>query len=86
MTRRKLSHVDAGGRARMVDVGAKRATARRAVAEGFAGAERAALYGFLVAYVVSDMTLFDTITSYLPLVAVLAVAEARATAARWPPR
>jgi cyclic pyranopterin phosphate synthase len=31
---RKLSHVDAGGRARMVDVGAKRATARRAVAEG----------------------------------------------------
>jgi len=32
--RRKLSHVDAGGRARMVDVGAKRPTARRAVAEG----------------------------------------------------
>ena len=32
--RRKLSHVDGGGRARMVDVGAKRATARRAVAEG----------------------------------------------------
>ena len=60
--------------------------ARRAVAEGFAGAERAALYGFLVAYVVSDMTLFDTITSYLPLVAALAVAEARAIAARWPPR
>ena len=34
MTRPTLSHVDAGGRARMVDVGAKRATARRAVAEG----------------------------------------------------
>jgi cyclic pyranopterin phosphate synthase len=31
---RKLSHVDAGGRARMVDVGAKRVTSRRAVAEG----------------------------------------------------
>jgi cyclic pyranopterin phosphate synthase len=31
---RKLSHVDASGRARMVDVGAKRVTARRAVAEG----------------------------------------------------
>ncbi len=34
MKRRSLSHVDADGRARMVDVGAKRATARRAVAEG----------------------------------------------------
>lgn len=34
MTRRKLSHVDDAGRARMVDVGPKRATARRAVAEG----------------------------------------------------
>ena len=33
MTRR-LSHVDPHGRARMVDVGPKRATARRAVAEG----------------------------------------------------
>ena len=32
--RRKLSHVDDAGRARMVDVGAKRTTARRAVAEG----------------------------------------------------
>jgi cyclic pyranopterin phosphate synthase len=31
---RKLSHVDEAGRARMVDVGAKRATARRAEAEG----------------------------------------------------
>ena len=31
---RKLSHVDSAGRARMVDVGAKRPTARRAVAEG----------------------------------------------------
>ena len=31
---RKLSHVDGAGRARMVDVGAKRPTARRAVAEG----------------------------------------------------
>jgi len=30
----KLSHVDDAGRARMVDVGAKRTTARRAVAEG----------------------------------------------------
>lgn len=34
MTRRTLSHVDGAGRARMVDVGAKRPTARRAVAEG----------------------------------------------------
>lgn len=34
MTRRKLSHVDESGRARMVDVGPKRTTARRAVAEG----------------------------------------------------
>mgnify|MGYP001404294677 FL=1 len=34
MTRRTLSHVDEAGRARMVDVGPKRATARRAVAEG----------------------------------------------------
>ena len=31
---RKLSHVDGRGRARMVDVGAKAVTARRAVAEG----------------------------------------------------
>jgi cyclic pyranopterin monophosphate synthase len=34
VTPRKLSHVDEAGRARMVDVGAKRATARRATAEG----------------------------------------------------
>ena len=34
MTPRKLSHVDESGRARMVDVSPKRATARRAVAEG----------------------------------------------------
>jgi len=34
VTRRKLSHVDESGRARMVDVGPKRTTARRAVAEG----------------------------------------------------
>jgi cyclic pyranopterin phosphate synthase len=34
VTPRKLSHVDDAGRARMVDVGAKRTTARRAVAEG----------------------------------------------------
>ncbi len=32
--KRRLSHVDREGRARMVDVGAKRPTARRAVAEG----------------------------------------------------
>jgi len=32
--RKTLSHVDEAGRARMVDVGAKRTTARRAVAEG----------------------------------------------------
>jgi len=31
--RRRLTHVDRGGRPRMVDVGAKPATARRAVAE-----------------------------------------------------
>ncbi len=31
----ELSHFDEGGRARMVDVGAKADTARRAVAEGF---------------------------------------------------
>lgn len=46
---------------------------RRAVREGYAGGERAALYAFLAAYVVSDLTLFDTLTSYLPLVSVLAV-------------
>jgi cyclic pyranopterin phosphate synthase len=34
VTRRKLSHVDESGRARMVDVSPKRTTARRAVAEG----------------------------------------------------
>ncbi len=34
MTRRRLSHVDARGRARMVDVGAKRATPREAIARG----------------------------------------------------
>ena len=32
--RQQLSHVDDGGRARMVDVGPKRTTARRAIAEG----------------------------------------------------
>jgi len=41
MTRR-LSHVDRRGRARMVDVGAKRTTARRAVAEGAITMSRAA--------------------------------------------
>ena len=41
MTRR-LSHVDRKGRARMVDVGAKRTTARRAVAEGIITMSRAA--------------------------------------------
>ncbi len=34
MTARRLTHVDRSGRARMVDVGGKRVTARRAVAEG----------------------------------------------------
>jgi len=34
VTARRLTHVDRSGRARMVDVGAKRVTARRAVAEG----------------------------------------------------
>ena len=33
--RKKLSHLDDAGRARMVDVGAKAVTAREAVAEGF---------------------------------------------------
>lgn len=32
--KRRLTHVDRGGRARMVDVGGKAVTARRAVAEG----------------------------------------------------
>jgi cyclic pyranopterin phosphate synthase len=32
---KKLSHLDSAGRARMVDVGAKSVTSRRAVAEGF---------------------------------------------------
>ena len=41
MTRR-LSHVDGKGRARMVDVGAKAVTARRAVAEGRITMSRAA--------------------------------------------
>jgi cyclic pyranopterin phosphate synthase len=39
---RRLSHVDRKGRARMVDVGAKRVTARRAVAEGTITMSRAA--------------------------------------------
>ncbi len=34
MAKEKLSHVDASGRARMVDVGAKLVTAREAIAEG----------------------------------------------------
>lgn len=34
MVKAKLSHVDEGGRARMVDVGAKAVTERQAVAEG----------------------------------------------------
>ncbi len=37
MPPRKLTHVDARGRARMVDVGAKRATQRRARARGYLG-------------------------------------------------
>ena len=41
-TRKKLSHVDEDGRARMVDVGPKRATARRAVAEGTVAMSREA--------------------------------------------
>lgn len=40
--KRKLSHVDGKGRARMVDVGAKAVTARRAAAEGLITMSRAA--------------------------------------------
>jgi cyclic pyranopterin phosphate synthase len=40
--RKKLSHVDGAGRAQMVDVGAKRTTARRAVAEGAVAMSREA--------------------------------------------
>ena len=40
--KKKLSHVDKSGRARMVDVGAKPVTARRAVAEGAITMGRAA--------------------------------------------
>ena len=43
MTRARLTHVSARGEARMVDVGAKAATARRAVAEGHIVMSRAAL-------------------------------------------
>jgi cyclic pyranopterin monophosphate synthase len=39
----RLSHVDARGRARMVDVGSKPATERRAVAEAFVRLSRATL-------------------------------------------
>src|SRR6478752_9480006 len=35
MAKKKLSHLDAAGRAKMVDVSSKAVTARRAVAEGF---------------------------------------------------
>jgi cyclic pyranopterin phosphate synthase len=35
MAKKKLSHLDAAGRAKMVDVSAKAVTARRAMAEGF---------------------------------------------------
>jgi len=40
--KRRLSHVDGKGRARMVDVGAKAVTARRAAAEGLITMSRAA--------------------------------------------
>jgi cyclic pyranopterin phosphate synthase len=38
--RRRLSHVDRGGRPRMVDIGAKPATERRALAEAFIALEQ----------------------------------------------
>ena len=43
MKRRRPSHLDAAGRARMVDVGAKPATAREAIARGKIELSRAAL-------------------------------------------
>lgn len=41
--RKRLTHIDAGGRARMVDVSLKAATVRRAVAESFVRLTRATL-------------------------------------------
>lgn len=43
MPKRSLSHLDAAGRAKMVDVSGKPATVRRAVAEGFITIEPATL-------------------------------------------
>ena len=48
---RKLSHVDRGGKARMVDVSAKPATERMAIAEG------CVIMGSLLP--VSDLFVFD---------------------------
>jgi O-antigen ligase len=48
---------------------------REAIKESYAGSQRACLYGFLVAYVGADMFLFDTMGSYLPLVAVMAISK-----------
>lgn len=56
------------------------AAIRREIALGFAGGERAALYACLAAYLVSDMFLFDTVSSYLLLAAVAGVAVARQAA------
>lgn len=46
---------------------------REGIGKHFERDRRAALYGFLAVYVTSDMFLFDTLTSYLPLVSVLAI-------------
>ena len=54
------------------------AVARR-VWETQAGAERAALFALLVVYLVSDMVLFDTLTSYLVLGTVMALVGASPT-------
>lgn len=50
---------------------------RGGIARAFEGGERAALYAFLVVYLVTNMFLFDTLTSYLALSSVAAVVAAR---------
>src|SRR5438876_10704814 len=42
--RRRLSHIDSGGRAKMVDVGSTPVTAREAHAEGFITLQRATIH------------------------------------------
>ena len=48
---------------------------REAIREAYEGGEKAWLYGLLTAYLVSNMFMFDTLNTYLLLVAVMAIAK-----------